>query len=318
MDTAKDDKNKPKLSLVPKDIITNMARAEEYEKQVALGSAPKLITVTERVKGKWNGIFECPECGKEFTARLNNVLTGNTKTCDCVKGEQHGESGTRLYRIYSHILDRCNNPKCKEYKWYGARGIRCEFDSYTDFKNFALSNGYNDELTVERRDVNKSYCRENITFIPLELQARNTRQNVFMTYKGLTLCAAEWAEILGCNADTLTKRKRNGWSDEKALEIPIKGKYKSIDISLVPPAIIEAIRETRLYGCRKYHDPENWRKVELRRYIDAFYRHWVSFVEDNNSIDEESGIPHYKHCACNMAFICELMRAGKDGNNERL
>lgn len=50
MDTAKDDKNKPKLSLVPKDIITNMARAEEYEKQVALGSAPKLITVTERVK----------------------------------------------------------------------------------------------------------------------------------------------------------------------------------------------------------------------------------------------------------------------------
>ena len=204
MDSAKDDKNKPKLSLVPKDIITNMAR---------------------------------------------NVLTGNTKTCGCVKGEQHGESGTRLYRIYSHILDRCNNPKCKEYKWYGARGIRCEFDSYTDFKNFALSNGYNDELTVE---------------------------SIYI-----------------------------------ALEIPIKGKYKSIDISLVPPAIIEAIRETRLYGCRKYHDPENWRKVELQRYIDAFYRHWVSFVEDNNSIDEESGIPHYKHCACNMAFICELIKKGE-------
>ena len=44
------------------------------------------------------------------------------------------------------------------------------------------------------------------------------------------------------------------------------------------------------------------------RYIDAFYRHWLSFIEDNNSKDAESGIEHYKHMACNMAFICELMK----------
>ena len=62
------------------------------------------------------------------------------------------------------------------------------------------------------------------------------------------------------------------------------------------------------YGTEKYHDPENWRKVELERYIDAFYRHWLSFIEDNHSKDAESGIEHYKHMACNMAFICELMK----------
>lgn len=101
-------------------------------------------------------------------------------------------------------------------------------------------------------------------------------------------------------------------------ETPAKDDKGKPKLSLVPGQIIRDIAVVREYGCEKYHDPENWRKVELQRYIDAFYRHWLSFVEDNNSVDEESGIPHYKHCACNMAFICELMRDGKDGNNGRL
>ena len=84
-----------------------------------------------------------------------------------------------------------------------------------------------------------------------------------------------------------------------------KGKLK---LSLTPPQIIRDIAVVREYGVEKYHDPENWRKVEMQRYIDAFFRHWLAFIEDNNSIDEESGIPHYKHCACNMAFICEMMK----------
>lgn len=84
-----------------------------------------------------------------------------------------------------------------------------------------------------------------------------------------------------------------------------KGKLK---ISLVPSQILRDIAVVREYGAEKYHDPENWRRVEMRRYVDAFYRHWLAFVKDNNSIDEESGIPHYKHCACNLAFICEMMR----------
>ena len=84
-----------------------------------------------------------------------------------------------------------------------------------------------------------------------------------------------------------------------------KGKLK---LSLVPVQIIRDIAIVREYGIGKYHDPENWRKVELKRYIDAFYRHWLSFIEDNYSVDKESGIEHYKHMACNMAFICELMR----------
>lgn len=84
-----------------------------------------------------------------------------------------------------------------------------------------------------------------------------------------------------------------------------KGKPK---LSLVPTQIIRDIAKVREYGVEKYHNSDNWKKVELQRYIDAFFRHWLAFIDDNNSIDEESGIEHYKHCACNMAFICELMK----------
>ena len=79
-----------------------------------------------------------------------------------------------------------------------------------------------------------------------------------------------------------------------------KGKPK---LSLVPTQIIRDIAKVREYGVEKYHDPDNWKKVEVQRYIDAFFRHGLAFIDDNNSIDVESGIEHYKHCACNMAFI---------------
>lgn len=79
-------------------------------------------------------------------------------------------------------------------------------------------------------------------------------------------------------------------------------------LSLVPAKIIYDIAIVREYGNKKYGDPQNWRTVELQRYIDACYRHWLAFVEDNDSCDSESGLPHYMHAACNMAFICEMMK----------
>lgn len=86
-----------------------------------------------------------------------------------------------------------------------------------------------------------------------------------------------------------------------------KGKPR---LSLVPQQIIYDIAEIREYGCEKYGDSENWRDVEVGRYIDAFYRHWTKFVENNDSTDEESGKKHLKHCACNLSFICEMLNKG--------
>lgn len=84
-----------------------------------------------------------------------------------------------------------------------------------------------------------------------------------------------------------------------------------LQLTLVPVQIIRDIAEVRAYGNRKYGDPENWRSVEPRRYMDALFRHMLAFVEDTGSLDEESGIPHYKHMACNMAFLCEMLRGSE-------
>lgn len=81
-----------------------------------------------------------------------------------------------------------------------------------------------------------------------------------------------------------------------------------LQLSLVPTQIIRDIAEVRMYGNKKYGDPDNWKNVEMERYIDALYRHFLAFVDDPSSVDEESGISHYKHMACNMAFICHMMK----------
>ena len=75
--------------------------------------------------------------------------------------------------------------------------------------------------------------------------------------------------------------------------------------TLVPPSLIRAVTAIREYGCQKYHDPDNWRKVEPQRYRDALYRHWLAYLEGEVN-DPESGLPHIWHCACNIAFLIEM------------
>lgn len=84
-----------------------------------------------------------------------------------------------------------------------------------------------------------------------------------------------------------------------------------LEIDLVPMQIVRDIAEVRMYGNKKYGDPDNWKTVELRRYVNALLRHTLAFANDINSVDEESGIPHYKHMACNMAFISEMMEGNR-------
>ena len=310
--TIKADAGKLELTLVPNEIIKEIASIEKYEAETKAGKVPELICKTRKKGHNWYGLFECPYCGKEFEALISNVMQKRQRSCGCAKGKlaieskgSHGDSNTRLYRTFKHIQDRCNNPNCKEYKWYGARGIKCEFANYVEFRDFALANGYRDDLTCERIDVNGNYSPENITFIPQSLQARNTTKSVNIEYKGLSLCAAEWAEILGINQNTLTKRKRSGWSDKEVIETPRPGK-DDIDMSIVPVKIIKAIRDTRLYGINKYGASESWKKVDPKRYRDAAYRHWLAYLEDPHGVDAESGLPHISHLACNIAFLIEL------------
>lgn len=79
-------------------------------------------------------------------------------------------------------------------------------------------------------------------------------------------------------------------------------------LTLVPRDIIWAIAAVREYGNRKYPEggSENWRQVEIPRYRDAAFRHFLRYLDDHAGADEESGLPHLWHLACNIAFLCEL------------
>ena len=77
-------------------------------------------------------------------------------------------------------------------------------------------------------------------------------------------------------------------------------------LSLVPRAIIWAVARIREYGNAKYHDPDNWKTVEVERYRDAAFRHFMAYLDDPQGVDEESGLPHLWHLACNIAFLCEM------------
>ena len=79
-----------------------------------------------------------------------------------------------------------------------------------------------------------------------------------------------------------------------------------LQLTLVPRQIIWDIAAIRRYGNIKYHDPENWRQVESQRYRDAAFRHFMKYLDDPAGVDEESGLPHLWHLACNIAFLCEL------------
>lgn len=79
-------------------------------------------------------------------------------------------------------------------------------------------------------------------------------------------------------------------------------------LTLVPRQIIFDIAKVREYGVQKYKDPDNWKKVEIERYRDAAFRHFMAYLNNPYGVDDESGLPHLAHLACNIAFLCEMQK----------
>lgn len=309
---AKDDGGKPNPSELDASFVRAAVGIANYDKKAEMHEAPMFLKKTKKEGSNWKGMFLCPFCGNEFEAYISNVMLGRQRSCGCAKGKllveskgTHGGSKTRLYRIWAHIKERCNNPNCREYKWYGGRGIKNNFQNFEEFRDYALSHGYNDSLTVERIDVNGNYEPGNVSFIPLEKQATNRRSNVMITYKGLSMCAAEWSRVLGINGDTLTKRIRQGWSQEMAIETRVGD---NDDFYLVPIALLQEVQKIRAFGVEKYGDPDNWKTIEPERFHNALLRHVLAIWNDPYAVDPESGLLHLSHIACNAAFLLEMRK----------
>lgn len=85
-----------------------------------------------------------------------------------------------------------------------------------------------------------------------------------------------------------------------------KADWGKPEITLVPLQILYDIARVRMYGTQKYKDPDNWKRVEPVRYRNAMLRHMIAYIEDPYGVDEESGLSHLSHLACNVAFLCAL------------
>lgn len=162
------------------------------------------------------------DCGGHKVARASHLKTGNVSSCGCAKTRRtHGETHSRLYVIWNDMKQRCANPKSMGFHRYGGRGIAvCKEwqNSFEAFRDWALANGYREDLSIERKDNNGPYCSENCRWATRKEQANNTRKTRFLTYNGETHSVSEWARIMGIKQSTLSMRlNKYNWSVEDAL-----------------------------------------------------------------------------------------------------
>ena len=163
-------------------------------------------------------------CGNEKVVYRGGLTSGDIISCGCYHkehlneyGKTHGLSHDKMYSKWSGIVQRCINPKAANYERYGGRGI----DICDDWRNnpehfieWAYSNGYEDGLTLDRKNNNKGYYPDNCRWITPREQQSNTRRNHNITRKGITNSIAEWSKLTGVNHETLRYRVNHNNFDD--------------------------------------------------------------------------------------------------------
>lgn len=132
---------------------------------------------------------------------------------------------TRLYNIWKGLRQRCLNPNNPNYKDYGGRGINIckEWDRYSIFYNWAMANGYESYLTIDRENNHLGYNPVNCRWVTITVQANNRRSNRLLEYKGKIQNIEQWSLETGLDYKVISDRlNKLGWSIERSLSIPVK------------------------------------------------------------------------------------------------
>lgn len=174
------------------------------------------------------------DCGVEKEIRLEHLSSGKIVSCGCHKQEMATKHGLcrrnnehPLYNVWEGIIARCENPNSVGYKNYGGRGIKVckEWHDAEKFIDWAILNGWQKGLTVNRINNDGNYEPDNCELTTMKVQARNKRSNHLITFNGKTQCLTDWAIELDISCLTLSKRINTmGWPIDRALTEPVKGR----------------------------------------------------------------------------------------------
>ncbi len=204
------------------------------------------LTVIKRAEdrrfpsGGVDSMWECRcVCGRTCVVSGGNLRKGNTQSCGCFHKEkvaQMGKDNTkhgaarhnsqskriRLYTIWKSMRERCNNKNHSSYKYYGGRGIEVcpEWESFSSFKKWALENGYSDNLSIDRIDVNGNYAPSNCRWADNVTQSNNRRNVALITIGCQTKCLSDWAKTSGVPVWKIRDRLRKGLQGNDLIALP--------------------------------------------------------------------------------------------------
>ena len=166
----------------------------------------------------------CTKCGSVHNIHIANIISGKSTCCINCRGDKlkkHGLGKTRLYSIYHHIKERCFNKNNDSFHNYGGRGITvCPewLGSFMNFYNWAIRSGYQDNLSIDRIDVNGNYCPENCRWADYQMQAENTRRTHLIEFKGQKHSLMYWCKQLNLCYPTILGRIKRGMTFEEAIK----------------------------------------------------------------------------------------------------
>ena len=177
------------------------------------------LTVLECVSGdkaetrEWR--CKC-DCGNTVVAKEKYLKNGHRKSCGCLYGissTKHGETKTRLHKVWESMLARCEYQKHPHFKSYGGRGISVckEWHEYENFRDWALQNEYSDTLTLDRINVNGNYEPSNCRFATMKQQQNNKRTNHIVSINGVSMTISECSEEFGIPKSTVRYRATHNY-----------------------------------------------------------------------------------------------------------
>lgn len=248
-------------------------------KEFGLLTVIEYLGKNEKKENIW--LCEC-KCGNTTVTTSSCLLTGNKNSCGCLKRKPktHGKRYTKLYYIWSNMKNRCFNKKCKDYIFYGARGISVcnDWRSFEFFDEWAIENGYREGLSLDRIDNDRSYCPENCRWVTMNEQFNNRRSNHYIEYNGENKTITQWAKEYGMTEQMLSGRLRKGWSMEDALTRS-KKEPKTIEYNGVTYTISEFSKKHGLpYYIVNSRLRSNW---DIDRIINTPYK--KGEIQDDNS-----------------------------------